>query len=671
MRIAPARRPRVTGLLLAVCALASAGGEPASADYLTSYSTLSSSQPGPDPWYKRGHFEATGGPRPEGTTSDGRVALYRIPAKVKWEINYSSSTAGTHKTTGAPCVNTRSEIGSYETTGEILIRAPLPLDHARRYPQVIGTWVPGGTIEFVASGCGTTIRRTYPFHDPKEWTAKDPEVWTENVKTTVPGRLVGLEAWLDSLSQPTGSWGRWDLPDPYYEPPAPPPPDPYADGDGDGISDKHETAGIDTNGDGSPEVDLPAMGADPNRKDVFVELDWMPPHQLEPAAIAKVVDAFANAPEPIALHVDAGPGSPMKPGATWGSLSRAGPLPHRDVLGSYSGSTYDWSEFQRVKDAKFEAKRAPAFHYALSVHEIGDGKSGTSRPGTPDFIVALGRYCSGDVHCTLGSAVNEGGVFMHELGHTLGLRHGGGDEDNLKPNYPSVMNYAHMMGLRRAGGPWTVDYSRYDDGPGDDRIATLDERSLSEAADVGATGTALGWEGVYSCPSGHERTFVYGQGADWNCDAQTDGVHEVDANRSWGLSTLKPHDDWANLVFSSGSIGAFGRDVYVPPVTEDPETATLDELQRLAAVATGDTRGPKVKIGKAKRRKLTVTATDDREIDQLLVVVNGKQRAVTAAGGKRKLSIKVRLKRGRNKVAATAFDAVGNQAKGRRAKVRG
>ena len=31
---------------------------------------------------------------------------------------------------------------------------------------------------------------------------------------------------------------------------------------------------------------------------------------------------------------------------------------------------------------------------------------------------------------------------MHELGHTLGLQHGGADDVNLKPNYLSVMSYA-------------------------------------------------------------------------------------------------------------------------------------------------------------------------------------------------------------------------------------
>jgi hypothetical protein len=49
----------------------------------------------------------------------------------------------------------------------------------------------------------------------------------------------------------------------------------------------------------------------------------------------------------------------------------------------------------------------------------------------------------------------EAGTFMHELGHNLGLNHGGGlfdhgDSINFKPNFISVMNYNHQLGIMEA-----------------------------------------------------------------------------------------------------------------------------------------------------------------------------------------------------------------------------
>ena len=39
------------------------------------------------------------------------------------------------------------------------------------------------------------------------------------------------------------------------------------------------------------------------------------------------------------------------------------------------------------------------------------------------------------------------GTFMHELGHNLGLNHGGNEPLNFKPNYISVMNYMFQLDL--------------------------------------------------------------------------------------------------------------------------------------------------------------------------------------------------------------------------------
>ncbi len=104
------------------------------------------------------------------------------------------------------------------------------------------------------------------------------------------------------------------------------------DSDGDGLPDCWEMHGYHVlvlsseTGDAVLEfVDLPAMGADPLRKDLFVEVDWMwgggHSHQPKPEALRIVRDAFARAPVPnadgstgITLHIDAGWDYPMAPG---------------------------------------------------------------------------------------------------------------------------------------------------------------------------------------------------------------------------------------------------------------------------------------------------------------------------------------------------------------------
>ena len=58
-----------------------------------------------------------------------------------------------------------------------------------------------------------------------------------------------------------------------------------------------------------------------------------------------------------------------------------------------------------------------------------------------------------------GSTREQSGTFMHELGHVLGLGHGGDSGINLKPNYLSVMSYAFQLGIPTSSGS-RIDYSR-------------------------------------------------------------------------------------------------------------------------------------------------------------------------------------------------------------------
>ena len=74
-----------------------------------------------------------------------------------------------------------------------------------------------------------------------------------------------------------------------------------------------------------------------------------------------------------------------------------------------------------------------------------------------DFIVSLGLWNG-------GSPTNDQqvGTFVHELGHNLGLRHGGNDHNVGKPNFLSIMNYTFRpVGCAETMTWGHFDYSRF------------------------------------------------------------------------------------------------------------------------------------------------------------------------------------------------------------------
>ena len=99
----------------------------------------------------------------------------------------------------------------------------------------------------------------------------------------------------------------------------------HFDCDADGLPDHWESKGIDVDGDGKTDLDLPAMGASATRRDLFMEIDWLNdrtagvprPWSCRPAPWMTrwLEKLFAEAPNGnpdgtngITLHVDAGPG---------------------------------------------------------------------------------------------------------------------------------------------------------------------------------------------------------------------------------------------------------------------------------------------------------------------------------------------------------------------------
>jgi hypothetical protein len=85
-----------------------------------------------------------------------------------------------------------------------------------------------------------------------------------------------------------------------------------------------------------------------------------------------------------------------------------------------------------------------------------------------------------------GTPFIQGSTLLHELGHNLGLRHGGvvpsgALEPNCKPNYLSVMNYLFQVrGLLTSSGVPTIDLSRQ-------ALPALSETGLVESTGLGAS----------------------------------------------------------------------------------------------------------------------------------------------------------------------------------------
>lgn len=304
------------------------------------------------------------------------------------------------------------------------------------------------------------------------------------------------------------------------------------------------------------DLDLPAMGADPMHKDLFLELDWMRrgPHMRghwpRKWGIRKLVDAFMNAPVEnpdsttgIHLHVDAGPFSVMNPanGESWGDLGRSNSIGHIGRLGScseipdFEGNGCSlaeyltiWSAFDTIKNGpsgsggNFDEVRRPVFRYGLLAHRIDGpatgvwpGKSGGIARNSPtaDFIVALGGW---HLPSGGGKPLEQGATIMHELGHGLGLDHGGDDLENFKPNYLSVMNYSFANGgLIRDGVGNQLDYSRW-------TLPMLDESSLAEIDGISGSDPQnqtelVGYGTRWACPPGLCSTSVTDCSSDAEC----------------------------------------------------------------------------------------------------------------------------------------------------------
>lgn len=351
------------------------------------------------------------------------------------------------------------------------------------------------------------------------------------------------------------------------------------DNDGDGLCDDWETLGIDSDKDGVIDFRLP--GADLNHKDIYIEVDWMTNHRPMQVALDRVEKAFADSPVTnpdnatgVRLHVLVDEEVPHVNMITF-TTTAAGFLPFQSIKAARFGSVAERADGNSV--AILTAKHL-VYRYALFAHTTPDYPSGEAEIRGDDFVVSLGTFTEILGHHQ-GNYDEQSATFMHELGHTLGLRHGGDENLNCKPNYLSIMSHVRQFALPVIGRPF--DFSRF-------VLPTIDENSLDETVGVMAP---AGWTTAHVLPA--TPTVVTISRADgpidWNGNGNTtDQAISVDITGvCWPvLTVLAGAEDWSHLHydFKDTEYFAFGATF----ASSDPP----DELTRERAAAfTTDTDG--------------------------------------------------------------------------------
>ncbi len=354
------------------------------------------------------------------------------------------------------------------------------------------------------------------------------------------------------------------------------------DRDGDGLLDAWEENGIDFAGAGI-EIDLPALGADPDHKDLFVEMDLMSGVPFDPAVLTLVEEAFAAAPGDMIANPDGEPGIRLHIVHDDGDTIPFQPLSgtEQEVLdqltaikASFLGSAADRSHpsVDAIKRA-----RGLIFRYALWADTVvvdEDSLGGWAEIVGNDLVVASGsivdQFSLSEIPDLASLAL--AGNFMHELGHTLGLLHGGQDDENLKPHYLSVMNYRYVVPYdvetdegTNLADTFELDYSRSAmgsvilDGAAQSELV-LDEFSLRESEPIaGPSGRRMFFNSALfsdPMPVNHTVAWAEGPSVDWDNDGVIDpGTLDVpiDLTRMPGSAlvdyqqNLRAYTDWDRL----------------------------------------------------------------------------------------------------------------------------
>jgi hypothetical protein len=348
------------------------------------------------------------------------------------------------------------------------------------------------------------------------------------------------------------------------------------DADGDGIPDSAEVSGGTFAG-----LDLYSMGARTGQKNIFIEVDYMDSTDRgvipRRESLQMVVNSF-NA-QSIKVHFDAGTTFGSTFSTTDFNLGQGSavvvyePCVTMDQTTCTSNtssrrSIYDW------KSEYMDLRRRSVFHYLLMGNsQNADGSAGSSglaeTPGN-DFLVTMGNWGFATIAgIPLNQLINmQASTLMHELGHNLGLRHGGNEDTNYKPNYWSIMNYMYQLnGLDQSPNASTA-FQRWrreigDGSPTQCSLSNSPCGSPSQFIMSYSDGSSSNLRELYLYEVDNiGRGITGGSYADWDLNGSlTGGNISRDLNGDSSFTTLTDYNDWANLNFpfvrnASGQFGA-------------------------------------------------------------------------------------------------------------------
>lgn len=322
-------------------------------------------------------------------------------------------------------------------------------------------------------------------------------------------------------------------------------------------------------------MDLYAMGARAGRPTILIQLDWMQSANdegIKPRKEALQLVRAAFNRKGIDLLIDVGQlYSPVFSAADF-NLGGGKEVTYARCVSLYKNA--DCANAMDYKNASMDVRRRLIAHYGLMGSTQNSngygGSSGLGEINGNDFLVTLGLWgLNSSSANALYTLINyQAGTIMHELGHNLGLLHGGNDDKNNKPNYLSVMNYDYQlngvpsdptdineriyyrqnsMGRDTPGRP-AYSYSLCDliDGPcgnrflvdySDGQSIALNEAALDETKMIG-------------------RGVKAGRFADWNYNGKAEAVLARDVNDD-GVSdvALGDYNDWAHIQLAfNGSV---------------------------------------------------------------------------------------------------------------------